>query len=122
VRFLGWIRRVFFVLIVLALLIPVAFACGVDGYAPAEDKTFQEPKESAKAVLNAAGASACDERMFCLSGNFLTERFLRKKSMESVVVKPGPVVAMKDPAGVLLKFAIDPPVVLLLLTQIAVRK
>ena len=84
------------------------------------DETSEESEGAGKGVFDRRGTSASDERILCLPKIFLPDRFLRERSAESAAVKPA--AAIKVSAGVLSKFEAEPSVILLLPTQIAVRK
>jgi hypothetical protein len=81
-----------------------------------------ESENSGKVSFDRRGAPASEERTLCLSKVFVTERFLREKSLESAAVKPEHAAAAKVPAGVFLKSEAESPVILLRTTPIAVRK
>ncbi|MDR1649719.1 MAG: hypothetical protein LBR71_05615 [Synergistaceae bacterium] len=111
-------RKNFFLLGVLIVLTLTMFACGTFAFSGCASGA-----ESDGARLRRAGTSAQDERILNFSRVVVTERFLREQNLESAATKPEPVAAtVKIPAGALSKFETDPPVILLLLTQIAVRK
>jgi hypothetical protein len=81
-----------------------------------------QPEDPGKAMFDRRRLPASDERVLSLSKVFSAERFLREKSPESAAAKPGPLAAAKVSASVFSKSKTDPPAILLLSTQIAVRK
>jgi hypothetical protein len=78
--------------------------------------------EKSRMVWDEGRTPAFDERVIYLSKKSVTERFLREKSVESLVVQQGFFAGMSVSIRALSEFETDPPVVLLLMTQIAVRK
>ncbi|MDR1377420.1 MAG: hypothetical protein LBJ22_07895 [Synergistaceae bacterium] len=83
------------------------------------DETFPE---SSRVIWGGRSPLALDEREICLSRKLVTERFLREKNIESLVVQQGFFADTNTSIRALLRFETDPPLILSLMTQIAVRK
>jgi hypothetical protein len=94
---------------------------GQDPFPADAEKNPWESEDAKKVLFDRRGIPAADERILLLPRVFAAERFLREKSAESDAVKPA-VAVMKVSASVFLKSELDPPVILLLPTHIAVRK
>jgi hypothetical protein len=87
------------------------------------DETSQGSSQTHKKVaFDRRHIPASDERILSLSKAFTIERFLRAKSITFIVLKQALLAMSRTTVTAFSKFTIDPPAVLLLPTQIAVRK
>jgi hypothetical protein len=89
---------------------------------PAKEASPGKSSEKSKMVWDEERTPAFDERVIYLPKKSAAERFLREKSVESLVVQQGFFAGMSVSIRTLSEFETDPPLVLLLMTQIAVRK
>jgi hypothetical protein len=142
---LKWNRKIFFVLVALAVLVlstPPRGASAFSGHTPEDRPGVQSPftlsaaetsrevgtceeygahEKAEKRIVEAARAAACDERILSLSRIFIAERLPREKSAGPAAAY-AELVAANAASVALSKSETAPPVILSLPTRIAVRK